>query len=134
MSFQLLGRAPAAEEGDAWTTHASGRMRFGPPDPEPKEPDLEEIRARCPDGPSDAAELYSRAWEAGLRLGPGFRWMEQVWRSDGEALCRMRPPRDAAEEAYPLFPGLIDACLQLGYQPKMMEHSAPRTPTPSRSP
>jgi myxalamid-type polyketide synthase MxaC len=50
----------------------------------------------------------------GLRFGPAFRWIDAIWRRDGEAVCRMRLPRpeDAAEQ-WRLHPGLFDACFQL---------------------
>ncbi|MEE8526152.1 MAG: SDR family NAD(P)-dependent oxidoreductase [Thermoanaerobaculia bacterium] len=111
-SFQVLSRAAEAPPQADWTTHAHGGLR--PMTPVTAPPTVpEEIQLRCSVGPP-VEDFYQAVAEAGLSLGPGFRWMEQIWRGENEVLARMRPPRDEVEKiGFPVFPGLIDSCFQL---------------------
>ncbi|MER5213938.1 SDR family NAD(P)-dependent oxidoreductase [Streptomyces sp. NPDC002838] len=61
--------------------------------------DVEAVRTRC-EGSADAAEVYSRAENAGLRYGPLFRGLVTLRHGDGEALAELaRPDADAPEWA-----------------------------------
>ncbi len=116
-SFNLFSQSEGENDGAAWTQHASGRLRSrgaGLPVEAPESPSLDAIRARCHEKSSYSETFYQRLQDAGLQLGPSFRWIEQTWQGDGEALCRMGQPeaiRDA--DAYALHPGLVDSCFQL---------------------
>ena len=58
-------------------------------------------------------KLYAEMWRAGYQLGPGFCWIDHVWRRRGEALSRLRVPRNEAEQgAFLIPPGLMDSCFQ----------------------
>lgn len=74
---------------------------------------LETVKSRCRSGIS-AHGLYEEIRQAGLELGDHFRWMERIWRGEGEALAEMRLPGPGEEyENGHLPPGLIDSCTQL---------------------
>ena len=94
-----------------WKLHSSGMLQpAGPPVPAV---DLAAIQDRCQQL-LPAMEFYQQLWEAGYHLGGSFRWIEQVWKGDGEVLCRMRPPQPQdGSERYLIPPGLIDSCFQL---------------------
>ncbi|XXZ16827.1 SDR family NAD(P)-dependent oxidoreductase [Sorangium sp. So ce315] len=77
---------------------------------------LEEAQARCAHELA-VGELYEALSQRGLRYGPAFRGIEQLFRaSDGGAvaLARVRLP-DAAGDAGPfaVHPALLDACFQV---------------------
>src|SRR6185295_3512958 len=44
---------------------------------------------------------------------PSFRWAEQIWRREGEALCRLRAPLANELSPFQLHPGLLDTCFQV---------------------
>ena len=49
-----------------------------------------------------------------IELGPSFQWIEEIWCRDGEALAKLRLPRESDEfDEYFLHPGVLDACFQL---------------------
>jgi hypothetical protein len=51
-----------------------------------------------------------------MRLSPRptFRWLDEIWRGDGEALGRMRRPQPSDNaDRYVIPPGFIDSCFQL---------------------
>lgn len=104
-----------ADDGDdAWLAHASGRLTAGRQATDAAaSPELVTLQARC------AEELSGRAFyhdfaAAGYHLGPRFQWLDYIWRRDGEALARLRPPQAADNaSAFQLHPGLIDSLFQL---------------------
>jgi thioester reductase-like protein len=75
---------------------------------------IEELRERCRCELS-ADEFYALMAQHGVRLGPTCRWLEALWRGNGEVLGRLRPPRSSAENdsAYVLHIGAVDSCFQL---------------------
>ncbi len=93
--------------------HASGRLLAQTAELEPLAESLDAIRARLDaKGPSEA--FYEDFARVGYTLGAAFRWMNETWRVDGEALCRMAAPaQDIGLRDAPLHPGLIDSCFQL---------------------
>jgi acyl transferase domain-containing protein/acyl carrier protein len=112
------GRAPfriQSLEGGAggnadWVLHAEGKLlstasRVDMPVPVP----LEELRARC-SRELDVTRFYEAMAADGVSLGRRFRWVEQFWQGEGEALGRMRAPEPADQHpSTPLHPGLIDS-------------------------
>ncbi|HXA52378.1 MAG TPA: polyketide synthase dehydratase domain-containing protein, partial [Candidatus Acidoferrum sp.] len=108
-SFQIFSRDSAAVESTAWTLHAAGGLRvmdaMAPAEPV----------SLHGEGETAESELFYRLlWESGIHLGATFRWVEQVWRREGEALGRMRLPSAPDESRdYVLYPGLIDSCFQV---------------------
>ena len=93
--------------------HASGRLLAETASIEAPTESLESIRERLEfQGPSEA--FYANFARVGYTLGAAFRWMQDTWRQDGEALCRMAPlATDIGLDDAPLHPGLIDSCFQL---------------------
>ncbi|XTZ15830.1 SDR family NAD(P)-dependent oxidoreductase [Micromonospora echinospora] len=108
---QLVSRG--ADE-QTWTTHATGTLgEVSPADGEAHETPAA-IRERCEADPDYVDWFYDTGWRDGLELESGFRWQSRIWRRDGEALCQMRPVRDAdRHERYALHPGLVDASFQI---------------------
>ena len=70
-----------------------GVLRPRPDEVTPPAPlDLAAIRARCR-AELSGDELYARFWRPDEHeLGPSYRTIDHVWRRDGEALARLRPP------------------------------------------
>ncbi|MDE3091636.1 MAG: polyketide synthase dehydratase domain-containing protein, partial [Chloroflexota bacterium] len=75
---------------------------------------LSELRQRCANA-IEPTVLYDTLAEIQIALGPTFRWFSSLWRGkDDEALGQMTMPDAVGSvKGYPLFPTLIDACLQL---------------------
>lgn len=117
-AFELYSRQAEADDGPGtWTLHAKGTIRAthalaANEEQAPETP--EAIMARCPQtvaGP----EFYAAMAERGLQYGPAFQGVEQLWRRDGEALGKLRPPEAVLAEvrAYQIHPALLDACFQV---------------------
>ncbi|MEZ4867747.1 MAG: type I polyketide synthase [Caldilineaceae bacterium] len=69
-------------------------------------------RQRCPKE-RHQAELYAIAQERQITIGPSFQWIEHLWEGEREAYARLYAPAAAeAVDAYQLYPGLVDSCLQ----------------------
>jgi len=104
--------APAEQAASpaAWTLHCTGRLEPGaaPGDA----PALAEIQGRCPER-RDGAAVYATMHALGYALGPAFQGLGDIWRRDGEALCRLRPVAAWDDDHGALHPGLIDSCFQL---------------------
>ncbi|MCB9528836.1 MAG: acyltransferase domain-containing protein [Myxococcales bacterium] len=71
--------------------HLRGRIgHHETPPPPPVE--LAAVRARCVETIA-GDDFYARFWDpARHHLGPSYRLIETIWRRDGEALARLRPP------------------------------------------
>ncbi|HEY3059183.1 MAG TPA: SDR family NAD(P)-dependent oxidoreductase [Chloroflexota bacterium] len=68
---------------------------------------------RCPSELASEA-FYRLALDHDIAFGPSFRWLEHIWRRDGEALAQLRLPSATDDtDAYPIHPGVLDACFQL---------------------
>ena len=116
-SFHIFSTGQNEDEQQTpWTEHVAGKIHVGQTDSPlfPLDHVLpEEVKARCIEEVS-AQEFYQGIWEGGLQLGHQFRWIDKIWRRDGEALAEMRFPA-AGEEfgSNQIHPGLIDSCTQL---------------------
>jgi acyl transferase domain-containing protein/NADPH:quinone reductase-like Zn-dependent oxidoreductase/NADP-dependent 3-hydroxy acid dehydrogenase YdfG len=112
-SFQLLSRAEEDTDPSAWILHAEGKLVSHAARAWPQGPSVDDVRERC-EQEFTASAVYEKAAQAELQLGPQFRWIDHVWRRDGEAIARMRVPEPADDvNTYHLHPGLIDSCFQL---------------------
>ncbi|WP_020588915.1 hybrid non-ribosomal peptide synthetase/type I polyketide synthase [Desulfobacter curvatus] len=112
LSFEIFSNDPKAGH-ENWTRHAQGEAGVNPAGSQPEKPFApEEIKKRCTIA-IDSDRLYEDLWNGGLELGHHFKWIERIWRRDGEAFVLMRLPADA-KESYDdeLPPGLIDSCIQ----------------------
>jgi amino acid adenylation domain-containing protein len=116
LEFELMSPPEGADEFDArsWTVHAKGRLRRpGNVLPSASAVDPDELRRRCTDR-VDGTDFYESYWVQGPDAGPSFRWIETLWKGNGEALAKTRrPPVDDDISSYRLHPGLIEACFQV---------------------
>ncbi|MFK7967415.1 MAG: type I polyketide synthase, partial [Burkholderiaceae bacterium] len=118
-SFELLSSpANVADSSDIeWTKHAEGRAIVGEPKATTEAPQwehsVEAVKRRCPTLVS-GEDFYRDEWVQGDDAGPAFRWFEELWRGEGEALARLQaPPLEDDLDAYAMHPGLIEACFQV---------------------
>jgi hypothetical protein len=57
--------------------------------------------------------MYGKLARLGYRLGPAFMCIEEIYRGNHEALCRLkRKGRDNKKDPFVLEPGLMDSILQ----------------------
>jgi FkbH-like protein/FkbM family methyltransferase len=74
---------------------------------------IEDFQDRA-DDLGEPADFYRRLRENGNQYGPQFQGLLHVWRSEREALGRLRaPPAVAGEGGYHLHPILLDSAAQL---------------------
>ncbi|NVJ06369.1 SDR family NAD(P)-dependent oxidoreductase [Myxococcus sp. AM001] len=106
-SFRIQSQEP--EAGD-WVLHAEGKVLADAPRADASSSaSLELLRARC-SRPLEVPRLYETMDAEGISLGRRFRWVEQLWQGEREALGRMRAPEpEDRHPATPLHPGLIDS-------------------------
>ncbi|MFE7799653.1 SDR family NAD(P)-dependent oxidoreductase [Nocardia sp. NPDC057440] len=62
----------------------------------------------------DVAEFYRNCAEAGLTLGPRFRWIGQLRAGGDFMLAKLSRPAELADEPQALLPCLLDAAVQTG--------------------
>lgn len=83
--------------------------------------DVATTRQQCPEEVS-VARFYKTAADHGLELGPSFRWVTALWRSQSAengnngamALGKFQVPEVLGNTTgYLLHPGLLDACFQM---------------------
>lgn len=117
--FQLVHIGPQDQAGRA-TTHAMGQVATGPMSM-PDAFDPEQMRQHCTDEIA-VAEFYERVAAHGLCLGPTFRLLTALWRTETaqhgngkvEALAKIELPQTMVETAgYLIHPCLLDACFQV---------------------
>jgi acyl transferase domain-containing protein len=102
-------RLYSMNEGESWTTHATGQLRDG--GALAGYVTLPELQAQCnEERPSHV--FYESLARAGLRLGDGFRWLTRIWHGADQALGCMRNVT-AGDRLGTLPPGLLDSCFQL---------------------
>ncbi|HUE34595.1 MAG TPA: polyketide synthase dehydratase domain-containing protein, partial [Mycobacterium sp.] len=113
--FECYGLEPSTSGSSRWSLLASGTVDAPGPDAADDERHLPEVtRALCPDaipGPS----FYRRLAEHGLQYGPGFQAVAEIWRRDGEAIARLRPPvaGSSVVDADGFDAPVLDACFQV---------------------
>ena len=116
-SFEIFSQDQEADEETAWTLHSAGEIASDHSDGRPSSPQtvyLEELQLRCKENPNYAGSFYQNAMDAGLQLGPRFRWMTRIWQGVGEAVGYMQHPETVQPEThFLLHPGLLDSCFQL---------------------
>jgi amino acid adenylation domain-containing protein len=111
--FQLSSR-PAGEDAQLpWTRHASGQLKDAPAAEaaSPRPVDLAALQARLTRLP--ASRHYASLEQLGLRYGPTFRGLQEIWRTDGEVLGLVCRPAelDTEPRTYVVHPALLDAAL-----------------------
>ena len=115
-SFELLSAQVPSDDNieEEWVRHAEGQLSVDLPSESIGRPDsISTIQQRCPTVVS-GVDFYRDEWVQGDDAGPSFRWFDQLWRGDEEALASIQVPElDDTPEEYALHPGLIEACFQV---------------------
>jgi phthiocerol/phenolphthiocerol synthesis type-I polyketide synthase C len=100
--------AADGEDAAGWTLHARGRWRasgwVGGPGPS---------GSPAPRGRRVSAEQhYGELARRGLRYGPRFQAVREIWVEEGRAVARIALPPSLQTSGDELHPVLLDACLQ----------------------
>jgi acyl transferase domain-containing protein/tryptophanase/acyl carrier protein len=96
--------------------HSQGKLLYtNRQDGEPEHVDLDAIRARCATE-IDGKTAYPLFQSFGLSLGPSFQVLQEVYKSDTEALGVLKLPefRQGDLQSMVLHPSLVDGSLQAG--------------------
>ncbi|MGA2031843.1 MAG: SDR family NAD(P)-dependent oxidoreductase, partial [Thermoguttaceae bacterium] len=99
-----------------WTLHACGTLRHADtykPEQSRDRIDLDDVRRRA-GKITGREEFYQQIAARGLAYGPAFRVLDDLGRSDRDALAAVRLPQEVLDESkqYHLHPALLDACFQ----------------------
>nr|WP_231873860.1 non-ribosomal peptide synthetase [Luteibacter rhizovicinus] len=119
MHYEMLGDSsdPAAVYGRGTVVMSAGAS---PSDAVTPQHELGAIRAQCVMAHLDAAQCYAVFERKGLRYGPAFRGLTDIYIGDGVVLAKIELPSSVAStlSRYVLHPSLLDAALQasLGLQ------------------
>ncbi|NLY00840.1 MAG: SDR family NAD(P)-dependent oxidoreductase [Rhodopirellula sp.] len=105
--------ADSADTAIRWSMHACGKIRHAPAIDEPLRIDRDEVRRRAVDRRT-RQEFYDQIAARGLAYGPAFQVLDDLRRSDHDALARVELSPEVAKELgqYHLHPALLDACFQ----------------------
>ena len=82
-----LGGVP---ERSAWVSHASAVLTSRAGERAVSRVSTAEVRERCTERLSGDA-FYQRLVGRGVEYGPAYRWIDEVWRRDGEAIASLAP-------------------------------------------
>jgi acyl transferase domain-containing protein len=113
--FQVFAHTPAKTADTPWVVHGLGELVM--PEDEaiaaPAKVRLDAVRARCANAVAPAT-FYAAMEQHGVTLGPACRWLEAVWRGEGEALGEIRLPRDGEHDPRVVLDlGAMDAAFQV---------------------
>ena len=114
-ALQLVSTAAGTDE---WAVHMIGRARLDPAGVVAGKTgetvvDIGQLTNRA-QSMIPGTEFYSKIWANQGGTGAAFRWIDTIWRSDGEAVCRTACPVEARDHSgFRLHPGLIEAACQL---------------------
>lgn len=115
-AFQILSR-PSGDAQRHWTLHASGKLRHEPETDATTPPSVShsQIQGRCPEQISGSVHYHRMEAYLGLQYGPMFQAVEEIWRRDGEVLCKLKLPQslEADFKRYRIHPVLFDAAFQV---------------------
>lgn len=98
---------------DDWELHAQGRLtRVAPV--ETAQVDLARLREALTDH-FDHDRYYAEFAAAGYQFGPNFQHLQNVWRTQGEALAEIVVPEPVLKtvEQYHFHPAVLDACFHI---------------------
>ena len=102
------------DESPHWTLHACGTLCPAAAEADPIETiDLAEIRSRVSSTTSREV-FYQEMADRGLAYGPAFQVLDQLQRTEHDALAEVRLNKEVQSEAneYRMHPALLDACFQ----------------------
>ena len=114
-SVRIFSAADDGEDGEpSWVLHASGALGT-PANQRDADQARRSIGADRNGGEVELQGWYDKLRERGLEYGPSFQIIEQLWRSEGEALGRIQLPEALAADAsaYWLHPAVLDAGFQI---------------------
>ncbi len=114
--FITIHSTPLADSDAAgdWRQHATGTIitHDNPVSPPVQDTTVAENAYTRLGKSVSTADFYRRFYsDRKIDLGTTFQWIEEVWSSPSELVCRMRQAV-ADDGTYQLHPGLIDACFQ----------------------
>lgn len=93
-----------------WLLHAQGEVLVTAASDSPRA-DLHGLRRGLGE-PVTADAFYRELWRRRVYLGDAARWVRNLYPGAGEALARLRAPRDGELAAYRLHPGITDSMFQ----------------------
>jgi polyketide synthase PksN len=98
--------------------HARGQLTYenpGEPGMNHEPVDIDEIKQRCT-GKMEGKTCYRLYREMGLRLGPGFQVVQELYSNETEVLSLLRLPEELNEgfNDFILHPSMMDGSLQSG--------------------
>jgi len=103
-------------ESDIWTLHSKGEIYSEPKEENQEttsEYSLKAVKLRCNKTVSTAS-YFQNFEDLGFYFGPTYKWIEEIWTGDGEALCKMKADDMLSENSgFQLHPGLIDSTFQV---------------------
>ena len=102
-------------ENASWTMCSNGKMNHIKDSFKSIEVDFEDIRNRI-NVPVPVKDMHEELLESGLYLGPSFRAIKHLWRSekDWESFSEIEVHESIRSEffQYNLHPGVLDSCFQ----------------------
>ncbi|MBE9080311.1 SDR family NAD(P)-dependent oxidoreductase, partial [Romeria aff. gracilis LEGE 07310] len=105
--FEVHSRPEMSQ--DAWTLHCQGEIATISSAPQ-QAVDLSQIQQTLT--PGDVQEHYQTCQALGLKYGPTYQSIQQLWRRSGETLAQVDLSEPAQVSEYQLHPALLDACFQ----------------------
>lgn len=101
---------------DETNVHCSARIVLSEQHKEESVPSLTDLQARCSQ-PVPVGPLYDSLFDLGLQYGPRFRSVNQIVRSESEALARLMLSegckQDSFESGFLVHPALLDGALHV---------------------
>ncbi len=109
--FEIHSRGRA--DGSAWERHASGRFRALTGEAAASRRSPADVQQRCPHAVA-GPDCYRQFALRGLRYGPAFQGIRQLWAGDGEAIARIEASAAIGDETdgFIAHPGVVDAAFQ----------------------
>jgi acyl transferase domain-containing protein len=117
-SFQLMSAATGIGALDtvAWSVHMTGRVRALMDNDSPARVGvlpIDNIRDRANQTLS-GSEFYAKVWGNASGTGNVFKWIDSIWKGDGEAIAKTKCPVVVDDGLfYRLHPGLFEAGFQV---------------------
>ncbi len=101
---------------EQWTVHMTGCVRHSTTDDRlgsMAEVDIDTICQQAQERIS-GKDFYASIWGNSEGTGEAFKWIDAIWKGNGEALARTKPPPQAEDGYdYVLHPGLFEASFQV---------------------
>ncbi|MEM9219592.1 MAG: SDR family NAD(P)-dependent oxidoreductase, partial [Cyanobacteria bacterium P01_F01_bin.150] len=106
--FTIYSRQRSQDE--TWQLHSYGHI--GPASLSSECIDLERLQSRLHS--RSVPQMYQQMEAMGLKFGPAFQGMQQLWGGEAEALAELMLPDTltTAQQIEPIHPALLDACCQ----------------------